>query len=146
MMLLLSTLAYLCSLADVFLGKFATCIRKKTTYAYQNKIQDPISLQHMFPLIEDNVFTVSVLPHLAWTSSPWLISHATCVCKFSSLHWKPCSQRIFLITEAEFHMCSVFMSFPATRNKGTKTYVFWHSIDIKLQHPTFEKQFSHFSE
>lgn len=119
MKLLLGVLAYLYSLADVFLGKFATCIRKKTTYYYQNKRQDPISLQHMFPLIEDNVFTVSVLPHLAWTSSPWLISHATCVSKFSSLHWKQCTQRIFFITQAEFHMYSVLMSFPATRNKDT---------------------------
>lgn len=119
MRLLLNVLAYLCSLADVFLGEFATCIRKKPTYSYQNKRQDPISLQHMFPLIEDNVFTVSVLPHLAWASSPWLISHATCVCTFSSLHWKQCSQSIFFITQAEFHMCSVLMSFPATRNKDT---------------------------
>lgn len=92
---------------------------KNQLNSYQNKRQDPISLQHMFPLIEDNVFTVSVLPHLAWASSPWLISHATRVCTFSSLHWKQCSQSIFFITQAEFHMCFVLMSFPATRNKDT---------------------------
>lgn len=72
----------------------------------------------MFPLIQDNVFTVSVLPHLAWTSSPWLISMQlvfarsvvytgnSVVKEYSSLH-------------RQNFMCSVLMSFPATRNKDT---------------------------